>query len=476
MRKTSIVKRGIVVGLALGLGAGCAPAADEVRGSPDVVTETEQGLITSSHVTIRGIDPGPDILADWGTNKQISAALIANHTLKLRFCAAHFPQGSQAFANLITAIGAYNGVPGVGISITDIAAAPGTTSHPDLTTFALPADAIYVDYDDVAPDVYAATVLPSASCDSASPKQCTQARIYLTDTSPAAADPLGTVDDAPSVGVFMHELGHVFGMQHINEDDDHVLMIDPNDMWFDRVTVHGHKKHAADGRGAVIHAGTLAFLRHAYAAASPGTLGTDEIVAHRNVSFVGDTFVDATGRTLTRHYEWDPAKTYEGWGTASDLVAGLNDVKLRWNPAADVGTATPGGFEPCSAPAGSLPHWFARMSETSTNTVDKLFEAVFEVTNSDAGTTWSQVATHTFDSYVPGQLDLRQIDWDQTFALPPAAFGLPATGVTTKTARKLRFRADANNSLTERNEANNEWQVNLCLYAAGSTCAAACAQ
>ena len=468
MTKSSNVDRRSLLGVTGALvcsvlGAGCVAAGEEERETPDVVSETTQGLTTTSIVTTRGVNLTANVLADWGTGKQISAAIVGNHTLKVRYCAAHFPAGSQQLANLSAALGAYSGVPGVAINLTDVAAAAGTTTHPDLTTFTLPADAIYVDYSpSLASNVFASTLHPAASCDSSSPKQCTQARLYVNSNL--------VTTDPPSMGVFMHELGHVFGMQHINEDDDSVTLLNPDDMWFDRTTVHGNKYQSNDFRGLVITAGTLAFLRQYYAATTTGTLGTDEIVAHHNMSMVG-----APVGSVTPHYEWDPAKAYGGWGTAGALVAGLNDVKLRWNTTADVGTGVPGGFEPCSAP-GTLPHWFARMSETSTNTVDKLFEAVFEVTNSDLATTWSQVATRTFDSYVAGQAEFRQIDWDRTFALAPAAFGLPAAGITATTFRKLRFRADANNSLAERNEVNNEWQVNLCLYPSGSTCSAACAQ
>jgi hypothetical protein len=69
-----------------------------------------------------------------------------------------------------------------------------------------------------------------------------------------------------------------------------------------------------------------------------------------------------------------------------------------------------------------------------------------------------------------------KIDWDATFVLSAAAFGLPSTGITTKTLRQLRFRADANNSLAERNEVNNEYVVNLCLYSSTSSCSSACDQ
>lgn len=442
---------------------GCVSAADDARETPDVVTEISQALSTPWIVTTRGVNLTANVLDDWGENKQISQALVTGHTLKVRYCEEHFPAGSAQLANLNLALGAYNGAPGVAINLVDVAPAPGTATHPNLSTFTLPADAIYIDYSpSLASNVWASTSLPDASCDSSSPRQCTQAKLYINGNNYPGTDP-------PSSGVFVHELGHVFGLKHINEDDDSVTKLNPADMWLDRTTLHGNKFQSNDHRGLAIHAGTLAWLRNYYAATTDGTLDTDEIVAHQNMSMVGETVGG-----VTPHYEWDPAKTF-GWGTGASLVANYNDVKLKWNPTADVGTGTLGGFEPCSAP-GTLPHWFARMSETSTNTVDKLFEAVFEVTNTDAGTNWTQVATHTFDSYVATQTDFRQIDWDQQFALPPAAFGLPGTGVTAKTLRKLRFRADANNSLAERNEVNNEWEVNLCLYPSTSSCSGTCAQ
>ena len=451
--------------LAICLLAGCA-----LEGETTVpeLGQLSQGL-GSSNVTDRPLVLTNDMLTDWTEGKQISTALVTGHTLKVRYCAAHFPASSTQLANLMSALGTYNGAAGVAINLVDVAAQPGTTTHPNLDTLAAPADTIYLDYDDRYPSgsgVYAATGFDS--CDSSSPKQCTQAHTYINEKKYTAA--LGS----PSKGVFVHELGHVFGMKHINEDKDTVTMLDPQDMWFDRTTIHGSKYDGEDTRGIAIQAGTLAFLRHYYAATTDGTLGTDEIVANRAFSFVGDTV-----GTTTPHYEWDPAKVYNGWGTAGsliDCVTGqcLNEVKLRWNPTLDIGTGTAGGFEPCAAAAGTLPHWFARMSETSTNTVDKLFESVFEVTNSDAGTNWFPVATETFHSY-SSAADFRQIDWDTDLGLSLAAFGLPSAPAA-KTLRKLRFRADSNNSLLERNGANNDWDVNLCLYPANSACSSACAQ
>lgn len=427
--------------------------------APDVVTEVTHDLTTTSSVTTRSVNVTPNVLADWGLAKQLSQTIVGNHTLKLRYCAFHFPTGSQALANLTTAINAYSNAAGVSINVTDVAAASGTTSHPNLSTFTLPANAIYVDYGDVGSN-YAATNLLDASCDTSSPRQCTQARLLVTDTSPAFTTPT-VVDTAPSVGVFMHELGHAFGMAHINEDGDTVTMLNPADMAYARTTVHGKKTQADDFRSDVIQAGTLGFLLATYPATGGNALATDEIVAHRNMSLVD------TSTTPPSHIEWNPTKTFT-WGTASWLISDVNEVKLRWNPTADGGGGAVGAFEPCAQP-GTLPRWHAQMSETSTNTTDKLFQAVFEVSNSGAATTWSQVASHSFDSYVAGQGDLRQIDWEQTFALPAAAFGLPSTGVTAMTRRKLRFRADASSALTERGEGNNEWSVSLCLYPTSDT-------
>jgi hypothetical protein len=445
---------GVVVAL-----AGCMPPTDErpteVR---EVLSETSQGLTWTSTVTTRGVYLSANVLTDWSWGTQISPTIVGNHTLKVRYCAAHFPPNSPQLTNLTAALNAYSGVAGVAINLTDIAPEPNTATHPDLSTFTLPADAIYVDYKPNMSD-YASTVHPPASCDSASPRRCTQARLYVNADTYIA--------DSPSKGVFMHELGHVFGMEHINGPNDGVALINPWDMWFDRTTIHGNKLDSDDFRGLVIHAATLAFLRNYYPATTNGTLDTDEIVAHRNMSMVGD---EAGG--ITPHFEWDFARSFEGWGTGASLVDGLNEIKLKWNPTADVGGGQVGGFEPCSAP-GTLPHWFARMSETSTNTVDTLFDAVFEVTNNDAGTNWTQVASRTFDSYIAGQEDFRQIDWDRTFPLSAAALGTPSTGVTTRTVRKLRFRADANNSLTERNEANNDWEVTVCLYPSTTSCSSA---
>jgi hypothetical protein len=444
----------------LALAPVAAPAcAISEPGAPEEVTEVTHDLTSSSSVLIQPVNITPDVLADWGENKQLSQAMVGDHTLRLRYCKFHFPGGSQALANLTTAINTYSNITGVSINVTDIAAAADTKSHPDLDAFTLPANAIYVDYGDVG-DNYAGTKLIDAACDGSSPRQCTQARLLVTEDSPAFTDPM-VVDTAPSVGVFMHELGHAFGMAHINEDDDHVTMLSPADMAFARTTIHGKKIHAEDFRSNVIQAGTLGFLLATYPATGGNSLATDEIVAHRNMSLF-----DATAKA-PGHIEWNPSKTFT-WGTASSLIEDLNEVKLRWHPFADGGDGRLGAFEPCAWP-GTLPKWHAQMSETSTNTTDKLFQAVFEVSNSDDATAWSQVAVHSFDSYAAGEADLRQIDWEQTFPLPAAAFGLPSSGVTAMTRRKLRFRADSSNALTERGEGNNEWWVSLCLYPSSDT-------
>jgi hypothetical protein len=449
----------------LALGAGCV--LDDEIATPEIADVTQ--AVNTGNVNIREVILTPDVLADWTQDRQISQALVTGHTLKVRYCAEHFPPNSTQLANLMSALGTYNGAAGVAINLVDVAEQPGTTTHPNLNTFTLPEDTIYYDYDDSYPPgsgVFAETGI--GACDSSSPRQCTHAHTYLNSKK--------YTTDAPSKGVFVHELGHVFGMSHINADDDSVTKLDPQDMWFDRTTIHGFKHDAEDRRGIALQAGTLAFLRYYYAATTDGTLGTDEVVADRAFTFVGET--DANG--VTPHYEWDPAKAFEGWGTAGSLIGCglggqcLNEVKLRWNSTLDIGTGTLGGFEPCNL-AGTLPHWFARISETSTNTVDKLFDSVFEVTNSDLGTNYFAVATQTLDSYIAGQADFRQIDWDVYLPLSLAAFGL-SSAPTTKTLRTLRFRADSNNSLLERNGANNDWEVTLCLYPSGSLCSAACDQ
>ena len=231
MTKTSMFAIGMVGTLALG--AGCAFEGETLT-APEL-GQLSQG-IGSSNVTIREVNLTSNVLADWTEGKQVSAALVTGHTLKVRYCAQHFPPGSTQLANLMSALGTYNGAAGVAINLVDVAPQPGTTSHPNLATFTAPADTIYYDYDNGYPansGVYAATGFDS--CDNASPRQCTQAHTYVNAKKYTAA--LGT----PSKGVFVHELGHVFGMQHINEDTDLVTKLDPQDMWLDRTTIHGSK-------------------------------------------------------------------------------------------------------------------------------------------------------------------------------------------------------------------------------------------
>lgn len=421
------------------LTAACTDGSD-----PETVETMESDLVATGRVTLRAVNVTADVLTDWGNAKQLSQAIVANHTLTVRYCEKHFPPGSKVLANLKAAVAAYNAVPGLAIEITDIAPAPGTGSHVDPSTFVLPDNAIYFDYDELRPGAYAGTSL--RSCDTLTPQQCTKARILISETA---------TDTTTSVGVFMHEIGHAFGLSHINDATDSEFRIDPSDMWFDRSTIHGWKTQADDFRSTLVHAGTLAFLQTYYADPTVLGLSTNEIVVHHNMSTVdGDT-----------HVEWNPSKTYIR-GVAKGAIANLNETKLRWNAADN-------SFEPCSF-YGTLPRWFGRMSETSTNTTNTPFDAVFEVTSSSTGTSWTQVATHTFDSV--GAQDLRQIDWEKTFNIRLADVGL-ASAPTVVVDRKLRFRADPANLLAERNESNNEWSVNVCLYpASDTTCSRDCLQ
>jgi hypothetical protein len=238
-------------------------------------------------------------------------------------------------------------------------------------------------------------------------------------------------------------------------------------MIYDRTTIHGNKFMSDDFRGTVIQAGTLAFLLAYYPSGITAGLATDEIVVHQNMSLT-----DLTDDLHPKHIEFDPAKTYSGWGQAGSLITNLNEVKLRWNPAAANGTASPGAFEPCKS-AGTQPRWIARMSDTSISHTNTPFLGVFETSTTETGGPWNTVASWTFDSHVAGQTDFRQIDWDQSFYISAADVGVAGgAGITAKTLRKLRFRADSTHALTERDEQNNEWQVGICLYpATDTTCA-----
>ncbi|HMG54027.1 MAG TPA: hypothetical protein VK601_11100 [Kofleriaceae bacterium] len=455
----------------LAMVGGCAAlavAACEPEGAASDDPETEigeiaQGLTQVSITTTRGITTTANALADWGGGKQIDPAIVIAGTLTVRYCQEHFPAGSTALANLISALDAYNAVAGVAIHITDIAAAPGTATHPaNLATFAAPSNAIYIDYSyAMDPGAFAGTGFDS--CDASTPRKCTQAHTYVNGNTVVTDTDVFNSDDAPSVGVFIHELGHVFGMQHINEGNDSVVLANPSNMWFDRTTVHGNKYQRNDHRTAVIQAATHAFLLAYYPAASSGALGTDEIVAHHNMSIADTSTPTAT------HIEFNPSKSYTAWGTGAALIADKNETKLRWNPLAETGTGVLGAFEPCTG-TGTLPRWFARMSETSTSTVNTPFEAVFQVSTTEAATVWTTVAERTFDSYLAGQTEFRQIDWERTFPISAASAGVTGgAGITAITSRQLRFKADSTNVLAERNEQNNDWHVNLCLYPASDT-------
>lgn len=145
-------------------------------------------------------------------------------------------------------------------------------------------------------------------------------------------------------------------MQHINEDGDSNKRRDPENMWFDLTTVHGHKYESDDFHSTLVQAGTLAFLRAYYPDASTSGLATDEIVVHHNMSIADPS--------VPMHVEFNPSKSYQAWGTGKSLIADKNEVKLKWNPTANIGSGVLGAFEPCTAP-GTLPHWIAPGTATS---------------------------------------------------------------------------------------------------------------
>src|ERR1043165_5759481 len=109
MRNTAIADL-LLVGIAGAL-ASCVPVAEQA----DVGEVTQEVIL--SNVNVREVALTANVLDDWGMKKQISAALVKDHTLTVRYCAAHFPQSSPQLANLKLALGGYNGAPGVAINL-----------------------------------------------------------------------------------------------------------------------------------------------------------------------------------------------------------------------------------------------------------------------------------------------------------------------------------------------------------------------
>ncbi len=441
-------------GLRDGGGATDAGAADDAGstvdggGPTDGGTVGDGGAVDSSFESV-AVEPTNDHLDDWGNGAMMSPALAASGTLRIRYCAAHFPLGSTALTNLVTAVDAYNALPGVSFHLV-VEPEPGTETHPDLATFVRPNDAIYFDYKDSADGGWAAaTGLEQASCTAQpapSPKACSRGHIWLASDFYAAAeaDPM-TFELAPAVGVYMHELGHAFGEAHLA----HPGLRDVQSMTFDRVTQHGPKFHRNDPRGTSVPAATLVFLRRWYGDASPG-LDTEELAVHPIVSRI-----DAAAAT---NLEVSLDKTFT-YGDAVNAFDGLNETKLRWSSSA-------GGFVTCRD--GAKPRWFVRYSDLSTNPVDKTFSIAFDVSTTATPTSgqWSRLATRSGIHTNPAGVDqaIRQGAWERELSISAGQVGLAPAGPSVPISRTLAFIIDSSNALIERDESNNRWQLKLCLY------------
>lgn len=442
----------------LSLCAGCAPTHPS--------TDDGAGLTfypVTDRLTVRKVEATDTHLQDWGNRKMIDSALAADGTLEVHYCEKHFPTGSQALANLKTAVDAYNQIPGLSFAIPVLAEEGTSTTHPDLSTFEVSKHTIYVDYDDLKDGAWAGTSLPTGSCHKPTtadaPLACNKAHIYAAADKYESDDhPFDTNYPPPSVGVFMHELGHAFGQGHMD-----AFTVDPESMLYDRVTIHGPKHHGDDPRETYIQAATLAFLRTWYSDSSTG-LDTDELTAHPVMGLADLT----TGEEV----EFTPAKDHiQGTRTLSD---GLNETKLRWDSAR-------GSFVACST--GEWPLWLGRYSDLSTNAVSKDYAIAFSVSTVEAPTTsspsqWTRVATRSgLHSYDAGESDFRQLDWRRTLTITAANVALPSGGPAVMTKRKLGFAVDPDNTVVERREGNNSWSVTLCLYPeSDAACAAPCEQ
>jgi hypothetical protein len=196
--------------------AACDPGPS-TSGDPETeISEIAQGLTQVSITTTRSINATASTLDDWG-GRQIDPAIVIGGTLTVRYCQEHFPAGSAALANLVTALDAYSAVAGVAIPShrhrrrawdLDASRQPGNVcgaEQCDLHRLLVRSGPGGLRLDRI---WFVRRVTP---------KKCTQAHTYLNGNALLTDSDFFNADDAPSVGVFMHELGHVFGMQHINE-------------------------------------------------------------------------------------------------------------------------------------------------------------------------------------------------------------------------------------------------------------------
>jgi hypothetical protein len=414
-------------------------------------------------VIVRGLNPTAADLGDWANSRQLSPALVADGSLSVQYCEEHFPDGSQALINLKEAVATYSAIPGVAVSLT-VSAAAGSSTHPaDVEAF-VPAEAVYVDYAyDMEPGAWAGAKARSCTAGTGSIEACSRGLIklngdrYLTDTDPFDSG------NAPSTGVFMHELAHLFGLSHIETD---VPPANASNLALNRATVHGHKRHGEDGRGTAVHALTMRFLREYYPDDSPG-LDTDELTVHPNMVLADPTVPSVEEFTADKSYRR---------GSGLGLADGINEVKLRWNPL-----LSGGAFEACAVP-GVSPTWYAQFSEISTSTANTTFSAEFLVSTAPVPDTteWTVVATRSgLNTYVAGQADFRQFEWTRALTIRASDVDVPFWGPLGMVVRRLKFRVDAAGDVAERREGNNEWDVKICLFpqyegGALNDCSAAC--
>lgn len=252
---------------------------------------------------------------DWDVaepdHPRIASAL--GGSLYVGYCDEHFPAGTVGHANLETALERVAELEGVDIEVSWVARPDHPVFDPDFydlyTPTGVPYD-IYFDYVDDTPfgramganggvytyfagtDEWRTARCPTSGCEADAAIVAAQLSAFSTHAADATEEA-----DAPPLGLWSHEVGHMLGIRHQGEDDGSGRVRDLDRQHFHSMTVwrgqSGLATHATDVRTGRVSAYSKAYIQARYAdPAYSGDTAPDwfvhETLLFRDTSASGD--------------------------------------------------------------------------------------------------------------------------------------------------------------------------------------------